>query len=160
MYSAPPSPPRPPPLTSSLSWSHVGGAACKSCLRFPSRTKGRKITKKRIPQGYSGGSSQHVLDTYTPCPQHVQTTHSPRGASPETTIVLEAGSVSEGRPHPVPSTLHVPLFVPCKSDPGTSSPWCKVSLPWLGGKLQPSMDFSGEASNVSGRGAVFLRRKR
>lgn len=37
-----------------------GGADCKSFLRiFFSRTKGRKITKKKIPLGQGGGGWKH-----------------------------------------------------------------------------------------------------
>lgn len=62
------------PVTPSLSTatdhgSSRKGAGCyKSLLGYSPRTKHRKITKRRIPQGQGGGGSQHVQDMHTLSP--------------------------------------------------------------------------------------------
>lgn len=69
-----PGPPLPYPLPcfhSPGKWATRGGAGCKSFLIFCCccyGTKGRKITKKKIPQGQGGGGSQHIMLDAHPVP--------------------------------------------------------------------------------------------
>lgn len=66
-------------LTTSDHGSLRKGAGCRaSSLGYSPRTKHRKITKRKVPQGQGGGGPS-MSWTRTLCPQCFQAAHSPGG---------------------------------------------------------------------------------